>query len=468
MNQSFKQFGLKDFLLAGLEKLGIATPTPVQEQAIPAILQGKDVIGQSQTGTGKTLAYLLPVLQQLDLSKQELQVLILAPSRELTRQIAEIIEQLSGETGIDAVLIQGGTDINRQIQWLKRNPQVIVGTPGRVLDLIKRDKLISHTARYLVIDEADTMLEMGFKDDIEQIKQKLKRSIQTMFFAATLPQKVVGMAKGFMKQPQHIEINPGERVLPGIENVFFKVRAGGKEAALLQLVKLYNPFLGIVFTRKKEHVDLLVTELRQAGVKAEGLHGDMQRGQRKQVMQRFREARSQLLVATDLASRGLDIEGVSHIFNFDSPVSVDQYIHRIGRTGRAGDTGIAINIIVALEEGKLRYIEEKLHQQFKEKVLVGGEIVDKARRKENAAGEKKPPRQPKAPAKKFTGPNARKKAMQEKAVREKTGREKSGQDKVSKQDNAGKPSQQRSQQRKGNFKAEARPVGGRGKSKSVR
>lgn len=421
MNQSFKQFILHDFLLEGLENLGISNPTPVQMQAIPAILQGKDVIGQSQTGTGKTLAYLLPVLQQLDLSRQELQALILAPSRELTRQIADIIEQLTGETGIEVALIQGGTDINRQIQRLRRNPRVIVGTPGRVLDLINRDKLIAHTAKYLVIDEADTMLEMGFKEDIEKIKQKLKRNIQTLLFAATLPQKVAGMAKTLMKQPRHIEINPGERTLPGIENIFFKVRAGGKEAALLQLVKLYNPFLGIVFTRKKEQVDVLVTELRQAGFKAEGLHGDMQRGQRKQVMQRFREARSQLLVATDLASRGLDIEGVTHIFNFDPPISVDQYIHRIGRTGRAGDTGMAINIIVATEEEKLRYIEDKLHQQFKEKVLVDGEIVEK------------PKRQPKVPTKKFTGPNARKKAMKE------------------------------SQQRKGQFKAE--PLGEKGKKK---
>lgn len=399
MNQSFKQFQLRDFLLVGLEKLGITDPTPVQMEAITAILQGKDVIGQSQTGTGKTLAYLLPVLQQVDLSRHELQALVLAPTRELTRQIADTVGQLTGETGLELALIQGGTDINRQIQRLRRNPQVIVGTPGRVLDLIERDKLISHTARYLVIDEADTMLEMGFREDIEKILQKLKRNIQIMLFAATFPQKVAAMAKAFMKQPRHIEINPGERTVTAIENVFFKVRAGGKEAALLQLVKLYNPFLGIVFTRKKEQVDDLVTKLRQAGFAAEELHGDMQRGQRKQVMQRFREARSQLLIATDIASRGLDVEGVTHVFNFDLPISVEQYIHRTGRTGRAGDAGIAVNIIVAAEEEKLRHIEDKLGRPFKEKVLAAGEIVDKPKRK------------PAGPAvKKFTGPNARKKA----------------------------------------------------------
>lgn len=431
METSFKQFQLRDFLLRGLENFEITEPTPVQLQAIPAILQGKDVIGQSQTGTGKTLAYLLPVLQQIDFSRHELQALILAPTRELTRQIAEIAGQLTGETGMELALIQGGTDINRQIQRLRRNPQVIVGTPGRVLDLIVREKLISHTTRYLVLDEADTMLEMGFKEDIEKIVQKMKKNIQIMLFAATLPQKVAGMAKNFMKQPRHIDINPGERAVSAIENVFFKVRAGGKEAALLQLVKLYNPFLGIIFARKKEQVDDLVTRLRQAGFAAEGLHGDMQRGQRKQVMQRFREARSQLLVATDIASRGLDVEGITHIFNFDPPISVDQYIHRTGRSGRAGDTGIAVNIIVAAEEEKLRLIEDKLGQTFKEKVLAAGEIVDKPRRRDTGEKEDKLKGRPKAPGKKFTGPNARKKAMKEKAMKEKTLKEKTLKEKES-------------------------------------
>ena len=315
MNNSFKQFQLRDFLLEGLEKLGLTTPTPVQMQAIPAVLQGKDVIGQSHTGTGKTLAYLLPVLQKVDVQKHELQSLILAPTGELTRQIADIVGQLAGEAGIESVLIHGGVDINRQIQRLKRNPQIIIGTPGRVLDLINKEKLLAHTAKCLVIDEADMMLDMGFKEDIEQIIQRIKRDVQILLFAATLPQKVAAMAKTFMKQPHHIEINAGERTLPAIENVVFKVRSGSKEEILLKLVTLYNPYLAIVFTKKKELVNILVTELHQAGFKVEGLHGDMQRGQRKQVMQRFREARSQILVATDLASRGLDIEGVTHIFN---------------------------------------------------------------------------------------------------------------------------------------------------------
>ncbi|MHB9093491.1 MAG: DEAD/DEAH box helicase [Eubacteriales bacterium] len=420
MSQSFKQFQLRDFLLEGLEKLGITTPTPIQMQAIPAILQGKDVTGRSQTGTGKTLAYVLPVLQQLDGSRQELQALVLAPTRELSRQIADTIGQLTGETGIEAALIHGGVDINRQIQRLKRNPQVIVGTPGRVFDLIKQEKLTSYTAKYLVIDEADMMLEMGFKEDIENILQKMKKDVQIMLFAATLPQKVAGMVKSFMKQPRHIEINPGELTIPAIENVYFKVRMGGKEEALLQLVRLYNPYLGIVFARKKEQVNDLVAQLHQAGIKAEGLHGDMMRGQRKQVMRRFREAKSQLLVATDLASRGLDIEGVTHIFNFDPPINVDQYINRIGRTGRAGNTGIAVNIVNAAEIEQLRYIENKLGLTFTEKTIKADMIVDKpVRRKGRAENEEQPQRKLKALARKFTGPNAKKKAIKESQQRKK-------------------------------------------------
>lgn len=414
MNQTFAQFQLRDFLLVGLEKMGLDQPTPIQKQAIPAILQGKDIIGQSQTGTGKTLAYVLPVLQQIDLTRQQLQVLILAPTRELTRQIADVFGQLIVGTEIEVLLIQGGTDINRQLQRLKRNPQIIVGTPGRVLDLINLGQLTSHTAKHLVIDEADTMLEMGFKEDIEKIRQKMKKDMQVLLFAATFPPKVAAMTKGFMKQPQLIQINPQEKLLPTIENVIFRVRAGKKEETLLQLVQLYNPYLGIVFAKKREQVDDLVTQLHQGGFKVEGLHGDMQRGQRKQVMQRFREARSQILVATDIASRGLDIEGVSHIFNFDPPISVDQYIHRIGRTGRAGESGIAINIVVSGEAEKLKKIVAKLDQPFKEKVIVNGEISDStSSSKNNLENEEKKQRKPKVITKKFTGPNAKKKAMQE-------------------------------------------------------
>lgn len=414
MDQSFGQFQLHDFLQQSLDRLGITRPTPVQSQAIPAILQGQDIIGRSQTGTGKTLAYLLPVLQQIDLTRNELQALVLAPTRELARQIADTAALLAGETGIEVALIQGGVDINRQIRRLRRNPQIVVGTPGRVLDLINRESLSSNTARHLVIDEADMMMEMGFREDIERIMLKSKKNIQIMLFAATLPPQVQEMARAFMKHPCHIEINPKERSVPAIENVFFKARNGGKEELLVQLVKLYNPFLGIVFVRKKEQVDDVVTHLRQAGFEAEGLHGDMQRGQRQQVMSRFREAKSQLLVATDIASRGLDVEAVTHVFNFNLPVSVDQYIHRTGRSGRAGETGTAVNLIIAAEEETLRHIEAKLGRPFKEMMIAAGAIVEKkAQRRGNMVDPEKPKRKPKALIKKFTGPNAKKKAIKE-------------------------------------------------------
>lgn len=409
----FKQFQLQDFLLEGLDKLGINNPTPVQLQTIPIILQGKDVIGQSQTGTGKTLAYVLPLLEKIELGKQELQAVILAPTRELTRQIADTIDGLGSEAGLDTLLIQGGTDINRQIQRLKRNPQIIVGTPGRVMDLVKREKITSHTAKYLVLDEADTMLEMGFREDLENIITRMKKNVQIMLFAATFPPKVASMAKQFMNQPRHIEINPGEKSIDAIENIYFRVRNGGKEKALIDLLRIYNPYLGIVFVKKKEQVEELVTQLRQLGFEAEGLHGDMQRGQRKQVMQRFMRAKSQVLVATDIASRGLDIEGITHIFNFDLPINLEQYIHRIGRTGRAGNSGVAINIIVASEEEKLKAIEAKLGQKFSEKSITPGGIGDKAKKVKHKFPEGEKVSASKPAKKKFTGPNAKKKAIKE-------------------------------------------------------
>ncbi len=427
MNNAFEQYKLHDFLIESLNQSQITAPTQIQQQTIPAILKGKDVLGQSQTGTGKTLAYLLPIIQMIDQGRQELQALILVPTRELTTQIGEVIDQLIKGTELDVVQLQGGVDVNRQIQRLKRNPHIAVGTPGRVLDLINQNKLTSHTAKFLVIDEADTMLEMGFMEEIEKIIQHMKRDSQIMLFSATLPQQVTQLAKTFMNQPSNIQVNPEDRSLAAIDNVFFKVRVGGKEEALAKIMKVYNPYLAIVFTKKKEHVEELVTLLARAGFKAEGLHGDLQQRQRKQVMKRFSDATTQVLVATDIASRGLDVENITHIINFDLPISVDQYVHRIGRTGRAGETGIAASLILATEEEKLRRIEEKMGKAFSEKIIYKEEIIDKPRRgkkkiveeeRQKAKEEKKAAKKGGKPAaKKATGPNAKKRAIKEAKLR---------------------------------------------------
>lgn len=415
MNQTFKAFQLRDFLLDALEKMRISEPTPIQTKAIPAILQGKDVIGQSLTGTGKTLAYLLPVLQQMDVSRQEVQAVILVPTKELARQIADTALALSEGTGLDVLMLLSGVDMTRQTQQLKRNPQLIIGTPGRIFDLIKEGSLASYTAKWLVLDEADTMLEMGFREEMENIIQKMKKNMQMLLFAATFPPRVAGMTKAFMKKPLHIQINPAEKTVSAIENVFVKAKNGAKEKLLAELIRLYNPYLGIVFVRKKEQVNDLVDYLHQSGIETEGLHGDLQRGHRKLAMQRIRNAKSQILVATDIASRGLDVEGITHVFNFDLPISVDQYIHRIGRTGRAGETGTAVNLIFAFEEDKLRLIETKLGQGFKEIVLRGDQLEEKPAGRKKVQGEiVKTVPEKKGTPKKYTGPNSKKKAIKEK------------------------------------------------------
>jgi ATP-dependent RNA helicase DeaD len=331
-------------------------------------------LAQSQTGSGKTLAFLLPLLQRLQVEREELQVLILSPTRELAIQTAKEIETLIEGTSILSVALVGGTDLQRQIQRLKKKPHIIVGTPGRVLDLILRKKVTAHTVKSLVIDEADQMLDMGFMKEMEKIINSTKRDRQLCLFSATLPAAIIQLADKLMKQPVKIHIHPEEKMAKEIDHVYFLSKERDKDELLCQLARLYNPYLGLIFTNTKDRAQILSMIMGRRGFSVDVLHGDLPQRARKNVMTRFREAKIQFLVATDLAARGLDVEGVSHVFNYEIPRDKDQYIHRVGRTGRAGESGLAISVVTPSELHRLRQWPVK--HLLKRKQVVDDIIAD--------------------------------------------------------------------------------------------
>lgn len=374
MSKLFKAMGISEKLVQPVAEMRITQPTPVQEQAIPAILAGKDVIGQSQTGTGKTLAFLLPLLQKINIDKSELQVMILSPTRELCLQIFREVEKLTVNVPIRSQAIFGGTDIKRQIEKLKRDPQLIVGTPGRVYDLIQRKKISAHTIKSLVIDEADQMLDMGFMKEVEGIIRSTKRDRQLLLFSATMPGAIVKLTETLLKSPVRIHIEPKQKLVRETEQTYFVTKEREKDELFFKLARLYNPYLAVVFTNTKDRAQILSMLMKQRGFNVDVLHGDLPQRNRKQVMDRFREAKIQFLVATDIAARGLDVEGITHVFNYEVPRDPEQFIHRVGRTGRAGESGIAVTLITPKELFKLKKLS--VGATFHMKIVVDDEIVD--------------------------------------------------------------------------------------------
>ena len=374
-----------------LKKAGISKPMPVQEQVIPALFAGKDVIARAQTGTGKTLAFLIPLMEKIDANKKYVQALIIAPTRELAMQISTEAKKLAGETGIKILPVCGGRDLEQQKHKMQNVTHIMVGTPGRLLDHIRRGNTNLGGVSYLVLDEVDEMLEQGFIDEAAELISMTSKDRQTVLCSATLSEEVRKLGKKITRNCALIDINPDQATVAGIKQICIKTTEEFKQRALETLIQRYNPYLMIIFCYSKERAIELEEWLATKQYNVDVLHGEMSQAKRKTVMKAFRDAKLQLLVATDLAARGLDIEGVTHVINYDIPHDVDWYVHRIGRTGRAGKEGVAVTFYTADEIRWLKNIEDKLNIQM-EKQNLGGEVI--ARRVTRKAGVTVKPKKP--------------------------------------------------------------------------
>jgi ATP-dependent RNA helicase DeaD len=363
---SFTELGLSEPLLDALKHLGYERPTPIQEQTIPALLEGRDVMGQAQTGTGKTAAFGLPLLQYVDADDPNPQAIVLTPTRELCIQVTQALRAYGQNLGIEVVAVFGGAPIRDQAARLKREAQVVVGTVGRVLDMISRHHLMLEGARYVVLDEADEMLDLGFLEDVETILSRCPMGRQTALFSATIPREIRSLADKFMHDPIEIEVLAATLTIDTVDQYYVEVSDRQKPEALVELIKSESPEQAIVFVRTKIGVDRLARRLNDGGVRVKALHGDMSQGSRDGVMIAFKSGRERLLVATDVAARGLDITGVSHVVNYDIPNSPDIYVHRIGRTGRAGEAGRAITLITPKQRRELEAIERHANTEIEE------------------------------------------------------------------------------------------------------
>lgn len=366
---TFHELGIREDVLKSLEEMGFEQATPIQADTIPLAMQGYDVIGQAQTGTGKTAAFVIPTISRLNKDQQAIQVLIMAPTRELAIQVADETGKLGKFSRLNVLPVYGGQPIDRQIKALKRNPEFIIGTPGRLLDHIRRKTIKLNQVHTVILDEADEMLDMGFLDDIEAILAEVPSERQTLLFSATMPDPIRRLAEKFMKNPQVVKIQPQGVTAPKIAQVYYEVAEKNKVDALTRLLDVESPELGVIFCRTKRGVDDLQKLLQSRGYLASGLHGDMTQRERDQVMHQFRQGTIDLLIATDVAARGLDVEGVTHVINYDIPQDIDSYVHRIGRTGRAGREGKALTLMTPREFKLLRMIESAIGKRIHKSLL---------------------------------------------------------------------------------------------------
>lgn len=355
--KTFYEFGLSNEITRAISNMGFEEATPIQEETIPLALEGKDIIGQAQTGTGKTVAFGIPLLERIDKNSEHIQGIVLAPTRELAIQVAEEINKVAQYKGVRAVPIYGGQEIDRQIRALKKRPQVIVGTPGRLMDHLRRKTIRLNNVKIAVLDEADEMLNMGFIEDIETILKEVPEERQNLLFSATMPLAIQKLAENFMHDPVLIKIKSKEVTVSNIEQFYIEVKEKEKFDVLTRMFDIQAPELAIVFGRTKRRVDELTEALTKRGYFVDGIHGDLTQAKRDHVIKKFKEKTIEILVATDVAARGLDISGVTHIYNFDIPQDPESYVHRIGRTGRAGKSGVAVTLVTPRETSHLKAIE---------------------------------------------------------------------------------------------------------------
>lgn len=354
----FEELGLRPEIIKAVKYMGFEEASPIQAKAIPLMMEGRDLIGQAQTGTGKTAAFGIPLLEKINPRNKKLQAIVLCPTRELAIQVAEEIRSLAKYMhGIKVLPIYGGQEIVKQIRSLKSGVQLIIGTPGRVMDHMRRKTIKMDGIHTVVLDEADEMLNMGFREDIETILTGVPEERQTVLFSATMPKPILEITKKFQNNAQMIRVTKKELTVPNIEQYYYDVRPKNKEEVLSRLLDIYNPKLSVVFCNTKKQVDLLVNGLLGRGYFAAGLHGDMKQEQRDRVMQGFRTGKTDILVATDVAARGIDVDEVEAVFNYDLPQDDEYYVHRIGRTGRAGREGRAFTFISGKEVYKLKEIQ---------------------------------------------------------------------------------------------------------------
>ena len=363
----FSELGISAELLKAIDKLGFEQASPIQAEAIPVLMQGHDVVGQSQTGSGKTAAFAVPAVEKVDPLQRVVQVLILCPTRELAVQVSEEVHKLAlFKRGIHALPIYGGQSYERQFLGLKQGAQIVIGTPGRVMDHMRRGTLRLDKVKMVILDEADVMLDMGFRDDIELILQSVPKERQTVFFSATMPRPIQELIRKYSRDPKNVRIEQKELTVPTVEQVYYEVDRRYKIELLTRLIDIHDLKLGIVFCNTKRMVDELVDHLNAQGYSADRLHGDMSQAMRDRVMNKFRKSGLEFLVATDVAARGIDVDDVQVVFNYDLPYDVEDYLHRIGRTGRAGRSGKAISFVAGREMFQIyhieRYIKVKMHR----------------------------------------------------------------------------------------------------------
>ncbi|WP_019508420.1 DEAD/DEAH box helicase [Pleurocapsa sp. PCC 7319] len=397
MTVTFNDLGLSDACLAKLEQLGFTEPTQIQQQAIPALLEGRDIVGQSQTGTGKTAAFSLPALEIVDAHNKAVQALILTPTRELAQQVGQAIQDFSSrESRVYSLTVYGGQSIERQISRLRRGVQIVVGTPGRVIDLLERRELNLDHLKLAILDEADEMLSMGFIDDIKKILRQAPQERQTACLSATMPREIKDLIKNFLISPVTLTVRQKEAAPTRIDQHVYMVPRGWQKIKALQpILEIEEPESAIIFVRTKRTASELASKLQEAGHSVDEYHGNLSQMQRERLVKRFRDGKIKMVVATDIAARGLDVQDLSHVINYDLPDNTETYIHRIGRTGRAGKTGTAIAIAQSGDRRTLRQIERRLRTkldiaQIPNRTQVEAKRIGKlqAKIKETLAGER--------------------------------------------------------------------------------